>query len=75
MFDKTMEATIALLKKNLKGNYRERQTILEEQAKRMQGILSRRSYSYYAAMLHDNYFETYGKRYGLLTVFHNECVC
>lgn len=75
MFDKTMENTIALLKKHLKGTYQERQAILEEQAKRMQIILSRHSYSWYAATLISDYFTEYGKRYGLMRTFHNEGIC
>lgn len=74
MFDKTMENTIALLKKHLKGSYQDRKAILEEQAKRMQDILSRRSCSWYALSIMQGYFTEHGKRYGLLTVFHNECV-
>lgn len=72
MFDKTMENTIALLKKHLKGSYQDRKAILEEQAKRMQIILSRRSCSWYALSVMDDYFTTQGKRYGLLKVFYTE---
>ena len=72
MFDKTMENTIALLKKHLKGSYKDRKAILEEQAKRMQIILSRRSCSWYALSIIQDYFTEHGKRYGLLRVFYSE---
>lgn len=75
MFDKTMENTIALLKKHLKGSYQDRKAILEEQAKRMQDILSRRSCSWNALFIMQDYFTEHGKRYGLIRTFHNEGIC
>jgi hypothetical protein len=75
MFDKTMENTIALLKKHLKGTYQEKKAILEEQAKRMQDIFSRRSCSWNALFIMQDYFTTQGKRYGLMRTFHNEGIC
>lgn len=72
MFDKTMENVVALLKKHLKGSYQERKLILEEQAKRMQGILSRRSCSWHALSIIQDYFTIHGKQYGLLKEFYTE---
>ena len=77
MTDKTMESVIALLEKNLKKvkGYNARKEALREQAIRMSHIMGTYSYSWYAAMIEGDYFETYGKRYGLLREFHTEGVC
>lgn len=55
--------------------YRERQASLEDLAKEWQLYFCDFSWSYGELMEIENYFYENGKRYGLLQVFKENCIC
>ena len=67
---------IVMLMLEVKGvNYKEQKLFAEELAKEYQREFSSLSWSYSELTEICNYFETIGKRYGLLKEFHENCIC
>ena len=56
-------------------NYREKQASLEDLAKEWQLLFSQYAWSYGELYEINNYFYENGKRYGLLKVFKENCIC